>query len=71
MASIVNKITMEIDKNNNSKLQRKPDKLVRNNNLVQVKEANSSLDPEIERSLYYLGRALYRFSLLQQERREK
>ena len=29
------------------------------------------LDPEIERSLYYLGRALYRFSLLQQERRAK
>lgn len=28
-------------------------------------------DLEIERSLYYLGRALYRLSLLQQERRAK
>ena len=32
---------------------------------------DSQLDLEIERSLYYLGRALYRFSLLQQERRER
>jgi len=31
---------------------------------------DSQSDLEIERSLYYLGRALYRFSL-QQERREK
>lgn len=32
---------------------------------------DSQLDPEIERSLYYLGKALYLFSLLQQERRAK
>lgn len=31
-------------------------------------EIDSHIDLEIERSLYFLGRALYRFSLLQQER---
>lgn len=62
---------MEIDKENNSKLQNKPDKIVRNNNSIKVKETDSQSDLEIERSLYYLGRALYRFSLLQQERRAK
>lgn len=31
-------------------------------------EIDSYIDLEIERSLYFLGRALYRFSLLQQER---
>jgi len=43
-------------------------------NLPNQKSApkiDSQPDLEIERSLYYLGRALYRFSLLQQERREK
>jgi len=29
---------------------------------------DSHIDLEIERSLYFLGRALYRFSLLQQKR---
>lgn len=31
-------------------------------------QIDSQPDLEIERSLYFLGRALYRFSLLQQER---
>lgn len=38
---------------------------------ITASKTDSPLDPEIERSLYYLGRALYRFSLLQQERSEK
>jgi len=33
-----------------------------------VPKIDSQIDLEIERSLYFLGRALYRFSLLQQER---
>lgn len=41
--------------------------------IVKQKSApkiDSHIDLEIERSLYFLGRALYRFSLLQQERSE-
>lgn len=38
---------------------------------ITAPETDSPLDSEIERSLYYLGRALFRFSLLQKERREK
>lgn len=32
-----------------------------------VKQHPNSNDPEIDRSLYFLGRALYRYSLLQKE----
>lgn len=33
-----------------------------------VLNKKNSIDCEIERSLYFLGKALYRFSLLQKER---
>jgi len=36
-----------------------------------VFSSDSQLDPEIEKSLYYLGKALYRYNLLLQKRRSK
>jgi len=35
------------------------------------RRANSPAGLEIERSLYYLGRALYRYSLLEKKRRSQ
>lgn len=40
-------------------------------NLETSKNENSPPDLEIERSLYYLGRALYRYSLLMTKKGEK
>ena len=36
-----------------------------------VFSSDSQLDPEIEKSLYYLGKALFRYNLLLKERRSK
>lgn len=35
------------------------------------KESQNIDDPEIERSMYYLGRALYQFSLMQANEKHK